>query len=176
MVKKYVWILVNILIWFNGVAFGQKTGPGLPQRTVTISVVQNLDFGQILLPSLSSGTVSVSYSGSRSVTGGVIEYPGDMQYHPAILTFRLCPGRSIKIFTPTSATLTDDATHAHSLPLTFTQIRIGNTLILNSGDSFTSNKGCDDLHYLELGASVSIPSSSPTGSYNGTFNITVAYE
>ena len=176
MVKKYVWVLVNILIWFCGSALGQKAAPGLPQRTVNISVVQSLDFGQVLLPSSGTGTVAVDYTGNRLVTGDVVEYPGDTQYHQAILTFRLCPGRSINIQFPTTATLIDDATHSHSLALTFSQIRIGNTLILNGGQPFTSNKGCNDLHYMEFGASLSIPSSTPPGSYNGSFNLTVVYE
>lgn len=174
--SKYVFI-INILIWFCGLAYGQKAAPNLPQRTVTISVVKNLDYGQILLPNNSSGgQVSISYAGIRQITGDLVAYPGD-SYDQALLSFRLCPGRSINIQYSSSINLTDNA--SHNLSMTIDRIRIGNTLILASGQSFMSNKGCNDLHYMELGTTLNVAGSyltNPPGSYNGNFTITVAYE
>ena len=174
--KKCYLIICYLLIWFSGTVEAQKSGPNLPQRTVQLAVVQHLDYGQILLPSGSSGgTVVIDYAGARQLNNGLVAYPGDT-YSQAILSFNLCPGRTINIQYAPSIQLTDNA--SHSMAMTIDKIRVGNTLLTASGQSFSSNKGCNDLHYMELGTTLTVKGTSfnPPGTYNGSFNITVAYQ
>lgn len=175
--KKKIGIVLTFLSCFQLATFGQRTGPDLPQRTVTLSVVQHLDFGQMLLPDNSSGgQVVINYLGTRTVTGDLLAYPAD-NYSQAILSFKLCPGRSINVQYSPTVNLTDNG--GHSLSMSIDNIQVGSSLLTASGQSFSSNKGCNDLHYMKLGTTLDISGSyltNPPGSYNGSFIVTVAYE
>ncbi len=174
--NKCIRQILFLLTFTAFAAYGQRSAPDLPQRTVSLSTVQDLDFGRIILPNNSlGGTVKIDYSGSRTLTGSLVAYPGD-NYHQAILSFKLCPGRSVNVQYSPSIHLTNGA---YSMPMVIDNIQVGSTLLTSSGQSFFSNKGCDESHYLKLGTTLTVGGNymtNPPGHYHGTFEITVAYQ
>lgn len=117
----------------------------------------------------------VDYTGSRTSTGNIfllnMGYPAEQ----AILEFHLCPGRSVKVvFDP----LVQLYKGSYTMNLAINRLRIGTTLLTTSGQSFFSNKGCNDTHYIEVGGTLTVGNllSNPPGEYLGSFSITLAQE
>ncbi|HET9571396.1 MAG TPA: DUF4402 domain-containing protein [Bacteroidales bacterium] len=174
--KKSLLLVSALFMLYTSILKGQNNAPPLPQRTATATVTQDLSFGAISLESGSSGgTVTVDYTGSRTSTGSV--YLLDLNYPvgQAILEFHLCPGRSVKVlFDP----LVQLKYGSYGMNLTINRLRIGTTLITTSGQSFISNKGCNDTHYIEVGGELTVGNlfSNPPGEYLGSFSVTLAQE
>lgn len=174
--KKSILLASALLLLFNSFMKGQNIAPPLPQRTASATVTQHLSFGDISLESSSSGgTVMVDYTGSRTSTGNIfllnMGYPAEQ----AILEFHLCPGRSVKVvFDP----LVQLYKGSYTMNLAINRLRIGTTLLTTSGQSFFSNKGCNDTHYIEVGGTLTVGNllSNPPGEYLGSFSITLAQE
>jgi hypothetical protein len=175
-VKRCVWFILIFVVYISWPVQGQKNAPPLPQRVVTASVVQDLDFGQIILEDNSAGgQVIIDYTGTRSVTGSLYLYPNDV-YDQAILSFKLCPGRSVNVIYSSSTSLSNGS---YTMDMSVDKIRIGNTLLTASGQSFFSNKGCDETHYMELGTTLYVVGShatNPAGTYTGSFSVTLAFQ
>jgi hypothetical protein len=141
--------------------------PGLPLRAATVTATQSLSFGDLtLLSGSAGGTATVDYTGSRSKTGSVLLLNLGTPVQPAIFELKLCPGRVVVITYPPTITL---SAGGHSMTL-----HIGPTSVGSSGDSFITNKGCDDTHLISVGGTLDIGSISanPSGLYTGSFDLT----
>lgn len=174
--KKSILLLSVLFLLSNSILKGQNNAPPLPQRTATATVTQHLSFGDISLEATSAGgTVSVDYTGSRTSTGDVyllnIGYPVEQ----AILEFHLCPGRTVKVLFNPLVQLTNGS---YNMNMAINRMRIGTTLITTSGQSFFSNKGCNDTHYIEVGGTLTLGNlmTNPPGEYTGSFTVTLAQE
>jgi hypothetical protein len=175
-VKKSILLVSALLLLLNSLVKGQDNAPPLPQRTATATVTQNLSFGDISVESSSTGgEVTVDYSGSRTSTGSLYLLNLGNPVEQAILEFHLCPGRSVKVLFNPLVHLTYGSSQ---MSLLIDRLRIGTTLISTSGQSFFSNKGCNDTHYIEVGGTLTVGNllSNPPGEYLGTFSITLAQE
>jgi hypothetical protein len=175
-VKKSILLVSTLFMLFNSIVKGQDNAPPLPQRTATATVTQNLSFGDICVePTSTGGNVTVDYTGSRSFTGDVYLLNLGYPVEQAILEFHLCPGRSVKVLFNPLVQLTNGSYHMN---LAINRLRIGTTLITASGQSFFSNKGCNDTHYIEVGGTLTVGNllSNPAGEYTGSFSITLAQE
>ncbi len=125
------------------------------------SSTQALAFGSLVAGS--GGTVTVSPSGGRSASGGVILVPSG--------------SGSAALF---SVTGTSSATYAITLPANgVVSLTSGsNTMAANS---FTSNPAptgqlsVGGSQTLSVGATLSVGSNQPSGSYSGSFTVTVIY-
>jgi len=126
-----------------------------------ISNTRALAFGEVAA-GLTSGTVVVTPAGTRTLTGGVT--PGNSGgVTSASFTVSGIPLFTYSISLPGSAILTAGA----------------NTMTVNT---FTSNpSGTGQLQLiigtqtLTVGATLQVGASQGSGSYAGTFNVTVAY-
>jgi len=161
--------LFAIIVFFSSIvpAFAQS-GPDLPQRTATVRSTQALNFGDITIFSGSSGgTVTVNQDGSRSYTGSVVPVNLGQLVQPAIFELKVCPGRMINVTYPTTTVLT--GSNGGSMIL-----NLGPTSIGASGSTFISNKGCDDIHLIRVGGTLTVGNigSNPAGLYSGTFSLT----
>lgn len=156
---------------------GQNNAPPpLPQRIVTATVDSELSFGDISMEYASlGGTVSVTPAGIRYATGDVVLMNLGLSYSPAELSFRLCPGRSVKVLYDPVCLL---SFNSYNMSLAIDDIVIGNTTITASGQNFISNKGCNDTHKMKVGGTLTVGplSSNNPGYYTGTFTITLAQE
>jgi hypothetical protein len=175
-VKKRYLLFAVLAVLFNSILKGQNNAPPLPQRTATATVTQHLSFGDISLDATSAGgTVTVDYTGSRSSVGDVYLLNMGYPVEQAILEFHLCPGRSVKVLYNPLVQLTHGS---YNMNLAIDRIRIGTTLISASGQSFFSNKGCNDTHYIEVGGTLTLGNlmANPPGEYTGSFTVTLAQE
>lgn len=176
--NKSILFFSALLLLFNCNLKAQNTAPPLPQRTATATVIQDLSFGDISVEATSTGgTVTVDYNGSRTSIGDV--YPLNLGYpvHQAILEFHLCPGRSVKVVFDPVVQLRNGSSYMN---LAIGTICIGETLITASGQSFFSNKGCNDTHFIEIGGTLTVGNllANPHGEYStiSGFSVTLAQE
>jgi len=163
------WLFIYILFSLTIVPIlAQSSVPDLPQRTATVRATQALNFGDMtILSGSSGGTVTVDQNGSRSQTGSVILLNLGNQVQPAIFEVKICPGRMINVTFPTTTILT--GSNGGSMVL-----NLGPTNIGGSGSSFVSNKGCDDIHLIQVGGTLTVGNigTNPGGLYSGTFSLT----
>lgn len=167
MKKAIIYLFINFLL-ISSLEVSGQTPPSLPERTGILTVTQTLHFGDLTLKTgASSGTVTVDYNGSRTATGDVILLNMGNTAKPAIFQFKLCPGRTVIITYSPTVYLT--GSNGGSILL-----HIGPTSCGISGAQFTSNKGCDDTHYVNVGGTIDISpiSSNPAGLYTGSFDLT----
>jgi hypothetical protein len=175
-VKKSLLLFSVLCLLFNSILKGQNNAPPLPQRTATATVTQHLSFGDISVEATSTGgTVTIDYTGSRTSTPEVYLLNLGYPVEQAILEFHLCPGRSVKVLFNPLVQLTHGS---YNMNLAIDRMRIGTTLITASGQSFFSNKGCNDTHYIEVGGTLTVGNllANPPGEYTGSFSVTLAQE
>jgi len=136
--------------------------PVLPQRSLTIAATQHLDFGKFY-DSGSGGTISVSWQGVRTTTGGIVG-PASSIVSPALIELKLCQGRSITITYPPTATLYGSRGGSVTLD-------VGPTEKGGNGAIFPTEKNCNFITVLRVGGTLHIPTNTITGNYTGNFEI-----
>ncbi len=144
------------------------TQPQLPQRSITVTATQAINFGAFCLENAGSsgGTVSVDWQGNRSSTGQIILL-NSLTWQPAIFEIQLCQGRNVIITYPATTTLT--GSNGGSLTLS-----IGPTEKGDNGTSFAVNTDCNFTTPLRVGGTLTVGNNSanPGGYYTGSFSIT----
>lgn len=142
--------------------------PPLPQRTLTVTATQSINFGSFCM-SGADGTITVTWQGIRTSTGGVIIIPRSVA-QPAIFEIKLCQGRNVIIaFEPT--TILTNSEGGPSLTLD-----VGPTEKGGNGAFFPSNSDCNFVTPLRVGGTLHVPASAAPGSYSGSFNIIFSQE
>jgi len=126
---------------------------------VTVSTLQHLEFGTVIQAG-SYGTVYISKSGSRSVSGSV--YEKSSTFTPALFTVTALPGTLITI---SSIQTFDLAYGLNTLPLAIDK---------NNDTSTGSQFICSGVTYVYVGGTLTVNSlgTNPAGSYSGSFTIT----
>lgn len=119
-----------------------------------------LGFGQIIVTG-TSGTVTVTTTGSRSASGGVALGNG-FGVSPATFTVTGEADTAYGITLPSSVTLTGG--QGSMVMDTFT-----------SSPSGSGNLGPGRSQAVSVGATLHVGASQPPGSYSGTYAVTVAY-
>lgn len=133
-----------------------------PPRPILISVstAQHLSFGTIIQAG-TYGTVTVTYDGVRSATGGIILPNMNSIVTPALFIVDAEPGTLITILNGPTAILT--GSHGGSLSLTI-------------GDASTRSPFITRTKYTDvyIGGTLEVESLSadPAGFYSGTFQVT----
>ena len=162
-------ICVFVLTGFVFSASGQTkavTPPPLPVHTFIPTLVeQKLDFGTVaIVCGTNGGTVSIDpATGQRSAGGNVILVGLDGQ--AAEVQFHLCPGRLITVTYPDLVYLTGY--------LTSKTIKL--CLTTDKGHVFMSNMGCEDIHVIKIGGTITLCDklSNPADEYSGSFTFTL---
>jgi hypothetical protein len=125
---------------------------------------QQLRFGRIL-PSASSGTVSVSNTGARTSTGGVtLVAGGGQQFGRMRITGTA--GSNITISYPASVTLSDGGSGSMTLD--------GFTAA-GSPTSGTLDAGTGQFD-IDVGGTLAVSANQAVGTYTGNVQLTVAYQ
>ncbi len=142
--------------------------PALPQRTLTVTPTQAIQFGTFCV-SGSGGTVTVGWDGNRTSSGNIVLLAMSPTAQPAIFEIKLCQGRHVNISFAATTTLTGGAGGSITLD-------IGPTEKGPNGSSFATNSDCNFITPLRVGGTLHIPGSAPPGTYTGSFDITFNQE
>lgn len=155
--KSFLKLLFFILFFCSNTAYSQ---PSLPQRAVSATPTQPIDFGTFYV--ISAGTITVNWQGTVSTTGGVVVV-SSVNARPAIFDITLCQGRNVTLTYNPTTTITNGAP---SITLT-----IGDTEKGPSGATFAVDTNCTFITTLRVGGTLNIPDGAVTGVYTGSFSM-----
>lgn len=130
---------------------------------LTVNTVKNLSFGTFCKNYNSSGTISISPLGIRSSTGGVYLLNLSHNIMSAEIELLQCDNYNV-IITYSNSTLLTNGTNNIVL-------NIGPTNIGTSGSSILTQGDCDFSNLISIGGTLTIPSNTSIGNYNGSFSI-----
>lgn len=128
---------------------------------ITVTTAQNLSFGAFFQGN-TGGTVTISYDGSRSATGGVIlANIGGFTFLPAIFEVEAPVGTIVLIQNGSDVTLSGN--NGGSMTLS-----VGSS---STGSPFTTTTAKTQVG---IGATLTIgsPAANPAGTYSGSFSVT----
>lgn len=168
---------IDIKIFFTGLftlllvqAFSQGTPtdslPGDPAR-ITVYAVQNLRFGAFTQGAV-GGSVILSTTGIRTVTGDVIQLNMGIPYSEAIFEVEGIVGTVVSIYNGPNATLT--GSNGGSMSMT-----IGSS---SPASPFMISVQPPGRTQINIGGTLHVgsPAANPPGTYTGTFYITFNQE
>lgn len=124
-----------------------------------ISAKQDINFGAMMSPS-ADGTVTLSYNGQRSATGGIY-LMNNADVSQGIFTIDGTAGRTVYVSLPSEAFIYSGG-NALSV----------NNFTASTGTQFTLASDMADIH---IGATLNVPANAPEGDYSGTYTVTVSY-
>ena len=132
-------------------------------KPLILTRVQDLDLGSIVLgPGTWSGaTVGVSRTGAFTCASANLTCSGVTK--PAVYNVSGTNNRAVQITAP-NVTLVNQANPSQTL-----------TLVTDSVASVTLTNSGPPGSNFNVGGSISLSSSTPSGTYSGTFNVTVDY-
>jgi hypothetical protein len=137
------------------------------QSSITVYTIQNIGFGAFATGN-TGGTVKISSSGVRTVTGTVIPLNFGLQYRPVIFEIEAPSGTIISFANSLNATLTGSN---------------GGTMSVHLDESdpvlpFNTIVSPPARTQLKMGGTLTVgnPSVSPPGTYTGTLDITFNYQ
>lgn len=148
----------------------QTTGTGSITviRPLTITKNADLKFGTVVRPSTGSGTVAVSAAGARSVAGGVVGLSSGDTPQAAQFTVDGEGGQSISVTIPATFSI---ANGSDTLTVTTSNNLSGSA----ATQTLSNSLGSAGSLSFRVGGSVPVASTSPTGTYSGTFTVSAAY-
>lgn len=136
-------------------------------QPLTITKEADLRFGSIVKPS-SSGSVSVSTSGARSVTDGVEALSAGDTPQAARFTVAGAGGSALSIQIPPSITLSSGT---HALQVTTTS-NLSGSLAAQVLSGTADKTGSLEVR---VGGSVALASTTEPGTYTGVLTVSTAY-
>ena len=119
----------------------------------------SLDFGRFTVGTASGGTISVSRAGVASVTTTVVRLPGDVDVQEFLITGE--PLFFVNVTGDATVTLSGPAASTMDAVLDF----LSTGQILSSG-----------LLRIFVGGTLTVGAAQAAGTYDGVFDITVAYQ
>lgn len=158
--------VMMVAILFAAEVHAQPGSPFPPPRELRVYTAQGISFGNFF-PGATGGSVIVDQTGVRTTTGSVVLAGG--MYQPAIFIIELLPGRQVHIGLSGASTLT--------------RVGGGGTLTMSigptsRGTSFVTNAGHPFRNPVQVGGTLYVGniSMNPSGSYEGTFDVTFIQE
>ncbi|MEJ2103690.1 MAG: DUF4402 domain-containing protein [Ignavibacteriaceae bacterium] len=172
--KKLFIILISMamFVFFSPFANAQSStcaANATVVPTMTISKLADVNFGQIL--STTSGAVDLKPTGTGSTNVGTSAAAGEFQITGGL-------GASVSVTYDASVTLNGPSSNTMTLN---TELAGLSTSTQGSATAFTGSPetitldGTSGDYYIWVGGSLGSLSSQATGTYTGTFNISVAY-
>lgn len=129
---------------------------------ISLSKTSNLNFGS-MVSGPTAGSVTISVTGAVSSTGGVTLVPATTSAANFILANGPTGGTRLYIIqVPTSVTITSGA----------------NSMIVDNFDNTTPNIGLlanNASRTIGVGATLNVGANQPSGTYSGTFLMSVAF-
>ena len=132
---------------------------------LTLTKLADLDFGTVI-PSPVSGTVTIDAStGARGLTGGVLDYPGDVG-HRGYFGGAGSPAQLVFIAVTPPAQLTSTTNPSDKIPV------LALTL---DGSPVRLIDPVARTFFFGLGGVIQINPNQPDGTYQSTFDVTAIY-
>jgi Domain of unknown function (DUF4402) len=148
-----------------GVPNGPKIGTAnaVVRRSISATVNANLAYGAVRAPNSGSGSVIINQTTGARTNGGGSPPPliAGMTSGRALVTFTGEPSTAFTITVPSTVTLTSGANNLSS------------TLVATASGAQTLSAG--GTLQIGIGGALTVASTSPTGDYTGSFNVTGAY-
>lgn len=172
--KRIIYPFLFLLI--GGVSAFAIDPPSLPPRTpVVLEPTMPIRFGNFTAPTGSSGSVTVTPTGSVITSGEVFTFGGAVQ--PAQFEFRLMPGRTVVISFPPSVSIVGNSGQK-TMQFVEPTFELEGGIILERTSttiSFKSNIGSDRIHRLRMGGKLIVESRTlnPSDTYNGSLPIII---
>ena len=142
----------------------QADGKALVLIPLTITKIDDLDFGSIV-PSATAGTVTINPTdGSRSFTGGVTLVPGDAGFR-AYFGGAGSPNQQLLVALSPPVSLSDGV--GHSIPV------VGLTL---DGPPMRTIDATTRAFFVGVGGTLGIGANQFEGTYSGNFWVTAIYQ
>lgn len=135
-------------------------------QPITLAQTGSLGFGTIIRPRSGNDVVTVDKDGNRSKAGDAVLLGGTVE----ALTYTVS-GEGAQAFTatvPTTFNLT--GTSGNTIAVTLLPGTLPTVLSGTADASQTAGTAT-----FKVGGSIPVASNTPTGSYTGSFNVTVAY-
>jgi len=159
-----------LLTAISGSAFAQSsasvttTGSATIIQPITLTQGTGLAFGTIVRPGTGTGTVTIDpTTGARTVASGVVGLASTTSR--GVYTVNGEGGSTFSIAVPATFTLAGPS--ASTIAVTLTPTGSTGTLSNALGTAGTASFG--------VGGNFSLSSTTVTGAYTGTYNVTVAY-
>lgn len=152
-----------------GSAMAQSSASANANATATIitpiTLVNNADlrFGEVVA-STAVGTVVISSAGAKSTTGGVTALSG-LPHGAAQFSVGGGANRTFSITIPTTDVTITKITSTETMTVNAFTSDLGTSSTLSAGGAAT----------LNVGGTLNVGASQVTGSYTGSFSVTVAY-
>lgn len=165
-----------LVFLMGGVSAFALDPPSLPPRTpVVVEPTTPIRFGHFTAPSGSSGSVTVSTSGSITPSGDIYLFGGTVQ--PAQFEFYLMPGRTVYVRFINTITVSGNSAGGSMQFINPTFELEGGTILEQTSTyiSFKSHVGSNRLHRLKMGGTLLVNSrlSNPPDTYNGSLPLII---
>ena len=148
-------------------ANAQAEARGLILQPLTLTKVDDLDFGTVIA-SAAPGTVSIDAdNGARSVTGGVTEvpsYPGNR----ALFAGAGTASQDVILTLNAPAFLVSTTNPADSITV--------NSMVLDNGDQTLRTIDATAAFFVGVGGTFGIAGAQPNGLYAAQFDLTAEYQ
>jgi hypothetical protein len=165
-IKKLQWIKLAFVILISGTSasgLAQVTASQFPLgQAITIYTVQQLSFGAFSHNN-SGGSITISSTGSRWVSGGIVALNLGQPYYQAIVEIEAPMGTSLSILNGPDAMLS--GSNGGSMA-----IHIGDT---NPSSPLRITASPPNRTQIHIGATLTVGNSAanPPGNYTGSFYI-----
>jgi len=133
-------------------------------QPISLTVTNSLSFGTVVRPSSGSGTVVIGNTGAVSTTGGAVVLSSSTTSYPSYAVGGE-GGQAITVTFPSTMTLTGPGGATLAVALTHTVFAATLSGVLGSAGAAA----------FTAGGSLPVTSTTATGAYTGTYNVTVAY-
>lgn len=167
MSNRFIHIIFVLVLNLCGlVGFAQPTDEDPPDPAMSVYVMQNMNFGAFSTGA--GGTITLSNSGSRSSSGGVVLLNQGTSYFQAIFEIMVPVGTIVTVTNGPNATLTGSNGGSVSLSL-------GNS---SPASPFSTTAVPPSRTAISVGGTLTVgnTASSPPGNYSGTFAIYFHYQ
>lgn len=135
------------------------------RSAIALTPISTMQFGSIAVEAATAGTLTLGVDGSRTVTGGV-DTATYASTTPAAGKFsvKADSGASYVVTLPSTLVLTKSLTTQTITATSFT-----------ASPTLSSLLGTGTAQTYSLGATLTVPAATPSGSYAGTFTVTASY-
>jgi hypothetical protein len=184
-VKKTAFLAILAGLLVISLHISAQTPPQFPTRDgVVLTPVVDMSFGDFTMPLNSSGgTVVLLTDNSRNQTGDVFLLNRGTPVRAAMFEFKLCPGRSIKIYYPLTFQIfgTGSNNNGGTMDVTNLLFRLDGGTIDEFGSGFvrfTSNKGCNEIHRIYVGGTLTARALgyNPAGTYRSNLSLMIVQQ
>ena len=148
-------------------ASAQAEARGVVLQPLTLTRIQDLDFGTVV-GSAVAGTVDIDPdTGARTVAGGVTgvpSFPGDR----AVFQGAGTSGQDVVLSLNAPALLISTANPLDTVTV--------NSMVLDSGNALTRTIGATGIFQVGVGGNFGIAANQPAGLYRADFELTADYQ